>query len=41
LNPIILRVKLADLADNMDVRGLDAVPERDAKRLSKYLADWR
>jgi (p)ppGpp synthase/HD superfamily hydrolase len=40
-NPIARRVKLADLEDNMDVRRLDVVTERDAKRLTKYLAAWR
>ena len=40
-NPIARRVKLADLEDNMDVRRLEAVTERDAKRLTKYLRAWR
>jgi (p)ppGpp synthase/HD superfamily hydrolase len=40
-NPIALRVKLADLEDNMDVRRLESVTERDAKRLTKYLVAWR
>ncbi len=40
-NPIARRVKLADLEDNMDVRRLGAVTERDAKRLTKYLRAWR
>jgi len=40
-NPIARRVKLADLEDNMDVRRLQTVTERDAKRLSKYLVAWR
>jgi hypothetical protein len=34
-------VKLADLEDNMDVRRLKRVTERDRKRLSKYLRAWR
>jgi (p)ppGpp synthase/HD superfamily hydrolase len=40
-NPIARRVKLADLEDNMDVRRLKRVSERDRKRLSKYLRAWR
>jgi (p)ppGpp synthase/HD superfamily hydrolase len=40
-NPIARRVKLADLEDNMDVRRLKRVTERDRKRLSKYLRAWR
>lgn len=40
-NPIARRVKLADLEDNMDVRGLEALAERDHRRLDKYLAAWR
>jgi (p)ppGpp synthase/HD superfamily hydrolase len=40
-NPIARRVKLADLEDNMDVRRLSTVTQRDAKRLRKYLAAWR
>lgn len=40
-NPIGRRVKLADLEDNMDVRRLSEVTERDAKRMGKYLRAWR
>ncbi len=40
-NPIAHRVKLADLEDNMDVRRLKRVTERDRKRISKYLRAWR
>lgn len=39
-NPIARRVKLADLEDNLDVRRLESVTERDAARLSKYLRAW-
>jgi hypothetical protein len=35
-NPIARRVKLADLEDNMDVRRLPEVTEKDAKRLARY-----
>lgn len=37
-NPIALAVKLADLEDNMDVRRLPTVTEKDAARLAKYAA---
>lgn len=37
-NPIARRVKRADLLDNLDVRRLPSVTERDGQRLSKYLA---
>ncbi|MBI1367644.1 MAG: HD domain-containing protein [Planctomycetes bacterium] len=40
-NPIARAVKLADLQDNMDVRRLPEVTERDAKRLTKYIKAWR
>jgi hypothetical protein len=34
-------VKLADLEDNMDVRRLNEVTEKDAERLAKYVRAWR
>jgi (p)ppGpp synthase/HD superfamily hydrolase len=37
-NPIACRVKRADLMDNLDVRRLPAVTEKDGRRLTKYLA---
>ena len=37
-NPIALRVKRADLLDNLDVRRLPHVSEKDGRRLTKYLA---
>jgi (p)ppGpp synthase/HD superfamily hydrolase len=37
-NPIAARVKRADLLDNLDVRRLPVVTEKDGRRLSKYLA---
>lgn len=40
-NPIAHRVKLADLEDNMDVRRLVTVGERDTQRLAKYVAAYR
>jgi guanosine-3',5'-bis(diphosphate) 3'-pyrophosphohydrolase len=36
-HPTARAVKLADLADNLDVGRLPEVSERDARRLSKYL----
>jgi (p)ppGpp synthase/HD superfamily hydrolase len=38
MNPISRAVKLADLADNLDVTRLGVVTEKDARRLTKYLA---
>lgn len=40
-NPLARRVKLADLEDNMDVRRLSEVTEKDRQRLNKYLAAYR
>ena len=40
-NPIALRVKLADLEDNMDVRRLSQITPQDAERLSRYLAAYQ
>jgi len=40
-NPLATRVKLADLEDNMDLRRLPAVKEKDAERLNRYLSAWR
>jgi len=34
-------VKLADLEDNMDIRRLATLTDRDAERLRRYLAAWR
>ena len=39
-NPIATKVKLADLEDNMDMRRLRTVTERDAQRLHKYHRAW-
>jgi (p)ppGpp synthase/HD superfamily hydrolase len=35
------RVKLADLEDNMDLRRLPEVTEKDLPRLQKYVKAWR
>lgn len=40
-NPVARRVKLADLDDNMDVRRLTAVSQKDADRLDRYVKAWR
>jgi len=39
-NPISRRVKLADLEDNMNVRDLPQVTQKDAQRLTKYIMAW-
>ena len=40
-NPVARRVKLADLEDNMDLRRLPAVSQKDLDRLARYVAAWR
>lgn len=40
-NPIALHVKLADLEDNLDVRRLHELTEKDRVRLNRYLAAYR
>ncbi len=40
-NPVARRVKLADLEDNMDLRRMKTVEQKDLERLAKYLAAWR
>jgi (p)ppGpp synthase/HD superfamily hydrolase len=40
-NPLARRVKLADLEDNMDMRRLPAVTEKDRERLDRYIRAWR
>jgi (p)ppGpp synthase/HD superfamily hydrolase len=39
-HPLARRVKLADLEDNLDVRRLPSVTEKDAQRLARYRAAW-
>lgn len=39
-NPIARRVKLADIEDNMDVRRLSDITEKDADRLQRYRQAW-
>jgi (p)ppGpp synthase/HD superfamily hydrolase len=40
-NPLAIRVKLNDLTDNMDIRRMEEVKERDVKRLNKYLRAYK
>ena len=39
-NPIAIQVKLNDLEDNMDIRRMKKVEEKDIPRLNKYLSAW-
>lgn len=39
-NPIALRVKLADLQDNMDIRRIQDLRDKDLSRLQKYIKAW-
>jgi (p)ppGpp synthase/HD superfamily hydrolase len=39
-NAIASKVKLADLEDNMDMRRLNTLTEKDAERLHKYHRAW-
>jgi (p)ppGpp synthase/HD superfamily hydrolase len=40
-NPVAIRVKLADLEDNMDLRRMPQVNDQDLPRLQKYVKAWR
>src|SRR5581483_11543671 len=40
-NPLAKKVKLADLEDNMDLRRMPEVTEKDLPRLQKYVKAWR
>jgi (p)ppGpp synthase/HD superfamily hydrolase len=40
-NPISRKVKIADLEDNMDIKRLDSLTEKDVQRLGKYHRMWR
>ncbi len=39
-NPIARRVKIADIEDNMDIRRLDVLNERDLERSKRYREAW-
>lgn len=41
LNPISKQVKIHDLEDNMDIRRLGEVTEKDLPRLNKYLRAYK
>lgn len=40
-NPLAVSVKINDLTDNMDIRRLSELTDKDAKRLRKYLKAYR
>ena len=40
-HPLARRVKLADLADNMDVTRLVVLDERGMERMQRYLRSWQ
>ena len=40
-NPLAVAVKLNDLADNMDIRRLPYLSDKDVKRLKKYLKAYK
>lgn len=40
-NTLAMRVKLNDLTDNMDLRRMEVITERDMKRLNKYIRAWK
>lgn len=40
-NPLAVKVKINDLTDNMDIRRLTYISEKDIKRLRKYLKAYK
>jgi (p)ppGpp synthase/HD superfamily hydrolase len=40
-NPLAREVKMADLEDNMDIRRLEEITDRDVTRLRTYLRAWK
>jgi (p)ppGpp synthase/HD superfamily hydrolase len=40
-HPVARRVNIADLEDNLDVRRIAQVTEKDAERLTRYHRAWR
>lgn len=40
-NPLAVKVKINDLTDNMDIRQLAYISEKDVKRLRKYLKAYK
>lgn len=41
LNPIARQVKLADMEDNMDMRRLTEITDKDRERLNRYRNAWK
>ena len=39
-NPLSLKVKIADLEDNMDIRRIERITKKDIERLNKYRKYW-
>ena len=39
-NPLSRKVKIADIEDNMDLKRLDTLTEKDVERLKKYHRIW-
>ncbi len=40
INPLARRVKIADLEDNLDIRRLPEIGEKEIERLKKYRRAW-
>jgi (p)ppGpp synthase/HD superfamily hydrolase len=40
-NPVARVVKIADIEDNLDLRRLPGVAEKDIERLARYVKAWR
>lgn len=40
-NPVAVRVKIADLEDNLDITRLKEISDKDRARMNKYLNAWR
>jgi hypothetical protein len=40
-NPLAVAVKINDLTDNMDIRRLADITDKDVQRLRKYLQAYR
>ena len=39
-NPIVTKVKIADLEDNMDIKRIENIKEKDLERLRRYNWAW-
>lgn len=40
-NPIAIKVKLNDLTDNLDIRRMEIITEKDLTRMNKYLKAYK